>query len=122
MDHSIIHSSASNTSVPCTHVYGSENATPGRYTCYDAGTFLALYIVLATTCTVNVASEAFERSEKVSKAHQNIEITDAHGKLARRPGWKVRRGTGEGQGDEEKKGTRIGKWLEKIGRNLKAES
>ena len=72
---------------------------------------------------MNVASEAFEQSEKVSKAHQNIEITDAHGKLARRPSRKVRRGTGEGQGDEKKKkGTRIGKWLEKIVRNLKAVS
>ena len=125
MDHSITKASSSNSIVTSPHAHNSEKATPGRYTCYDAGTFLAVYIVLATTGTIDVASEAFDQSEKMSKAHQHIEITDAHEKLARRPSRKVRRSAGEDQdGEKKKKGqmrSRIGEWLEKAVRNLKAE-
>lgn len=123
MDHSTTQGSASNTSVTSIHICNSENGPPGRYTCYDIGTFLALYIVLGTTCTVDVAGEAYEQSEKASKAHQNVEITDAHVKMARRPGRKVRRDTGENQAGEKGADeiSRIGKWLEKVVRNLKAE-
>lgn len=124
MDHSITQGSAPDTRVTSTHIYSPGNATPGRYTCYDTGTFLALYIVLATTCTVDVASEAFEQSENVSKAHPNIEITDAHAGLARRRSRKVRRGIGEKHASEKKKGqmrSRIGELLKKVLENLKAE-
>lgn len=123
MDHSITQGSTSNTPVPSTHIPGSENTTSGRYTCYDTGIFLALYIILATTCTVDLASEAFEQSEKVLKAHQSIEITDAHRELAKRPGRKARRGAGGDQAGEKKMGRmrrRIGKLLERI-MNRKAE-
>lgn len=123
MNYSTTQDSDSNTSVASTHIYSSENATPGRYTCYDTGTFLALYIVLATTCTVDAASEAFEQSEKVSKAHPNIEITNAHAKLAKRRSRHIRRDTDKNQAGE-KKGrmrSRISKWLEKVVQNLYAE-
>ena len=72
-----------------------------------------------------MASEAFERSEQVSKAHPNMEITDAHMELARNPSLKVRRGTTEGQADEKKEERmkfRVGNWLKKVVRNLKADS
>ena len=124
MDHSITQASSSNNSVTSPHVYSPEKATSGRYTCYDAGTFLALYIVLATTGTIDVASEAFEQSEKMSKAHQHIEITDAHEKLARRPSRKLRHSAGGDQDGGKEKGqmrSRIGEWLERVVRNLKAE-
>lgn len=71
---------------------------------------------------VDDASEAFEQSEKLSKAHQNIEITDAHEKLATRPRRKV--STGEDQAGQKKKGRRrprISSWLEEVLRNSKAE-
>ena len=113
MNHSQSQGSASDDLNP-------ENGTPGRYTCYDTGTFLALYIVLGTTCTVDIASEAFEQSEKMSRAHPRIQITDAHEKLARRPSRKERRGTAEDQAAEKGKG-RMRKWLEKVVRNLEAE-
>lgn len=102
MDHSITQESTSNPSVSSTQIQNPENAKPGRYTCYDTGIFLSLYIVLATTSTVNVASEAFEQSEKVAKAHQTIEITDAHRELARRPSRKTGC-KGEYQAGEKKK-------------------
>ena len=124
MDHSITQRSTPNPSVSSTQIHNSENATPGRYTCYDTGIFLSLYIILATTSTVNVASEAFEQSEKVVKAHQSIEITDAHRDLARRSTRRTRRGTGESQAGEKKKGrmtSRIGKILGKVVGNLKVE-
>lgn len=104
MDHSLTQGSTSDPPVSPTETPTSENAAPGRYTCYDTGIFLSLYIILATTSTVNVASEAFEQSEKVAKAHQSIEITDSHRALAKRPGRKARRGTGDDQAGEKKKG------------------
>ena len=124
MDHSIAQASVYNTSVTSTHIYNSDNTTHVKYTCYDTATFLALYIILGTTCTIDVASEAFEQSEKVSKAHKNIEITDAHKNLTRRPSREVRCGTSEDQAGEKKMRqmrSRIGEWLEKVVRNLKAE-
>ena len=123
MDLSITQGSTPNPSVSSPQIHNSENATPARYTCYDTGIFLSLYIVLAITSTLNVASEAFEQSEKVAKAQQTIEITDAHRKLARRPS--RRRGRkGDYQAGEKKKGrmtSRIGKLLGKAVQNLKAE-
>ena len=124
MGHSITQAPVYNTSVTSTHIYNPDNTTPGRYTCYDTATFLALYIILGTTCTINVASEAFEQSEKVSKAHKNIEITDAHEKLARRPNRGVRYGSGKDEAGKKKMRqirSRIGEWLEKVVRKLKAE-
>lgn len=122
MDHS--KGSTPNPSVSSTQIHNSENATPGRYTCYDTGIFLSLYIVLATTSTVNVASEAFEQSEKVVNAQQSIEITDAHRELARRPIQKTSRGIGDDQAGEKMKRrmtSRIGKILGKVAGNLKVE-
>ena len=118
MDPSITQSSASNDSVTST-----PDATPARYTCYDTGTFLALYIALATSGTVELARDAFEQSENVSKAHPTIEVTDAHVKLATRHSRKVKRGTGEDEAEEKTDGMRyrIGKWLQEIMRDLKAE-
>ena len=59
--------------------------------------------MLAITTTVNVAGEAFEQSENLSKAHPSIEITDAHAGLARGAGAKVRRSRSAERGDGEVK-------------------
>lgn len=60
----------------------------------------------------------------MSKAHEKIEITDAHGKLARGPSRRATRGTRENQASE-KEGRMIspfGKWLGRVVSNLKAKS
>ena len=114
MDSPLTQQSTSNPSVPPTQIHTSKHATSGRYTCYDTGIFLSLYIVLATTSTVNVASEAFEQGEKVAKAHHSIEITDSHRALTRRPSHRARRGIVEDQAGEKRKGrmrSPIDKWL-----------
>lgn len=114
MAHSNTQVSTSNASTQSTKVQASEDGTPGRYTCYDTGSFLALYIVLATTSTLDAASEAFEQGENVSKAHQKIQITDAHVGLARRPSSK---GRGPEQADGKVKGRmglRVGGLIKKV--------
>ena len=124
MAHSTAQCSTSSASIPSIHVHAAEDTTPGRYTCYDTGIFLALIIVLATTSTVDVASEAFEQSENVSQAHEKIQITDAHVELARRPSLKERRGAGREQVDGNMKawmGFRVGVLMKKVVRNLKGE-
>lgn len=77
--------------------------------------------MLATTCTVNVASEAFEQSENLLKAHPSIEITDAHAGLAGGAGAKVRRSRSEERGDGEVKvkgkgrmGSRVGGLMKRV--------
>ena len=112
--------SASHASKKSIHVCTSEDATPGRYTCYDIGTFLALNTVLATTCTVDVAKEAFEQSESVSKAHQKIMVTDAHAGLARGSNSKLEhriRGDQTGEKKEGRMRSRVGSLMNKVVRN-----
>ena len=101
MDQPIVRDFASKPSVTSTQLDFQEDTTPGRYTCYDTNTFLALYIILATTSTLDAASQAFEQGEKLLKAHRKIEITDAHAALARHPSSNLgRTGSGEQAGEE----------------------
>lgn len=121
MAHSNTQDSTSNASMQSTNVQPTKGGTPGRYTCYDIGIFLALNIVLATTSTVDAAAEAFEQSENVSKAHQKIQITDAHVGLTRRPSLK---GGGPEQADGKVKrrmGLRVGGSIKRVVRDLKGE-
>ena len=124
MNQPIVRDFASSPSATSTHVQIHEDTTPGRYTCYDIGTFLALYLILATTRTVDAASEAFEQSEDVLKAHPKIEITDAHAALVRRLSSNVRHHRSEEQsGEREKKrmGSRFGSKVKKLVQDLKGE-
>ena len=93
MDPSFAQASASNTPVTAMHTCISEAAASRRYTCHDTDTLLALYSVLAATCTIDIASEVSERSEKVLKTHASIDIIKAHIEPARNPSLKERRGT-----------------------------
>lgn len=121
MSHRNTQDSTSNASMQSTSVHATEDETPGRYTCYDTGIFLALYIVLATTSTVEAAAEAFEQSENVSKAHQKIQITDAHAELTRRPSSKGR-GLEQANGKVKgRMGLRVGGLIKKVVRDLKGE-
>ena len=124
MDQPIVRDFASKASVTSTQLDYHEDTTPGRYTCYDTGTFLALYIILATTSTVDAASQAFEQSEKLLKAHQKIEITDAHAALVRRPSSNVGRNRSEEQAGKEENGrmgSRFCSKVKKLVQNLKGE-
>ena len=124
MDQPIVRDFASKASVTSTQLNFHEDTTPGKYTCYDTGTFLALYIILATTSTVDAASQAFEHSENVLKAHQKIEITDAHAALTRHPSSNLGRTKSKEQaGKEENRrmGSRFCSKVKKLVQNLKGE-
>ena len=124
MGQPIVRDFAFKASVTSTRLGFHEDMTPGRYTCYDTGTFLALYIILATTSTVDAASQAFEQSEKLLKAHRKIEITDAHAALARYPISTLgRTGSEEQAGKVEngRMGSRFRSKVKKLVRNLKGE-
>ena len=124
MDQPIVRDFASKASVTSIRLDFHEDMTPGRYTCYDTGTFLALYIILATTRTVDTASQAFEQSEKLLKAHRKIEITDAHAALARHASSKLGRTGSEEQAGKEVNGwvgSRFCSMLKKLVQNLKDE-
>ena len=124
MGQPIVRDFASKASLTPTQLEFHEDTTPGRYTCYDTGTFLALYIILATTSTVDAASQAFEQSEKLLKAHQKIEITDAHAALVRHPSSNVGRTRSEEQAGKEENGrmgSRFCSKVKKLVQNLKGE-
>ena len=125
MDQPVVRDFASKASVTSTQLNFHEDTTPpGRYTCYHTGTFLALYIILATTSTVDAASQAFEHSENVLKAHQKIEITDAHAALARHPSSNLGRTESEdqaGKGENVRMGFRFCSKVKKLVQNLKGE-
>ena len=124
MGQPIVRDFASKASVTSSQLDFHKDTTPGRYTCYDTGTFLALYIILATTSTVDAASQAFEQSEKLVNAHQKIEITDAHAALARRPTSNVGRTGSEEQAGKEangRMGSRFCSQVKKLVQKLKGE-
>ena len=109
-------------SVKPTLLDSQQGTTPGRYTCYDTGTFLALFIILATTSTVDAASQAFERSEGLLKAHRKIDITDAHAALARHPSSDLGRPESEdqpGKGAKGRMGSRFCSKMKRLLQNLK---
>ena len=124
MDQPIVRDFAPKASATSTQLDFHEDTTPGRYTCYDTGTFPALFIILATTRTVDAASQAFEHSENVLKAHKKIEITDAHAALARHPGSNLGRTESEEQAGKEENGrmgSRFCSKVKKLLQNLKGE-
>ena len=124
MDQPIVRDFAPKAATTSTQHKFHEETTPGRYTCYDTGTFLALVIILATTNTVDAASQAFEQSENVLKAHQKIEITDAHAALARYPSSNLERTESEKEAAMEENGrmgSRFCSKVKKLVQNLKGE-